>query len=128
MKETANRWFEGSANAAGILACGLRHPDNTTLTNCGANGFSDELVTNGMRCAADMFEVLRLNRIDYGRLCWIYSKAGFHCERRPDGMCLGIFLPVTAMPGHVAAMDQLFQEFQNLKAPHRGPDKLRIAS
>jgi hypothetical protein len=113
MKEEISQWFEQSAPFEGILACGVRHPDRTTVTKSWADGFSDLSIENALRCVADLFQVLPLSHLPQGRVRWVYRNALLHCERRADGICLGIFTANEA-GCDAASLDRLFTEFQTL--------------
>ena len=67
MKELINQWFEQSAPFEGILACGVRHPDQTVVAKTWSDGFTEVGMENALRCVADCFQVLQLNRIPLAR-------------------------------------------------------------
>jgi hypothetical protein len=114
MKEEIRQWFEQSAPFAGILACGLRHPDRTTVTKSWSELFSDLAIENALRCLADFFQVLPLNRLPQGRVRWVYEEALLHCERRADGICLGLFTTREESAYDAAGVERVFAEFQAL--------------
>jgi hypothetical protein len=116
MKDVVRQWFEQSAPFEGILACGVRHPDRSTVTKAWADGFNDLAIDNALRCVADLFQVLPLNRFPQGRVRWVYELAVLHCERRDDGICLAVF---TARDGgdartNLTDLERMFGEFQTL--------------
>jgi len=113
MKELINQWFEQSDPFEGILACGVRYPDQTAVAKTWSDGFSEVAVENAMRCVADCFQVLQLNRIPLTRTRWVYQGALLQCERRPDGTCLGVFLTREAEPD-LTGLNRFFTEFQAL--------------
>lgn len=117
MKELINQWFEQSAPFQGIMACGVRHPDQSSVSKVWADGFTEMSVENALRCVVDMFQVLHLNRIPPGRLRWVYQGAFLHCERRADGSCLGVFIPKDAERVDLVGLDRFFGEFQALAQP-----------
>jgi hypothetical protein len=114
MKELINQWFEQSDPFEGILACGVRYPDQTAVAKTWSDGFTEVGVENALRCVVDCFQVLQLNRIPPARIGWIYQGALLQCERRPDGTCLGVFLTRETESVDLAGMDRLFTEFQAL--------------
>lgn len=114
MKELINQWFEQSAPFQGILACGVSHPDQSTVAKVWADAFTEMAVENALRCVADLFQVLHLNRIPSGRVRWVYQGAFLHCERRPDGACLGVFIPRNPDSVDAAGLERVFGEFQAL--------------
>jgi hypothetical protein len=114
MKEMINQWFEQSAPFEGILACGLRHTDQSAATKTWADGFTEMAVENALRCITDVFQVLQFNRIVPGRIRWVYQGALLHCERRGDGICLGVFTRRDVSTVDQAGLDRFFTEFQAL--------------
>jgi len=114
MKDMVNQWFEQSAPFEGILACGLRHTDQSAAMKTWADGFTEMAVENALRCIADVFQVLQFNRIAPGRLRWVYQGALLHCERRGDGICLGVFTRRDVSAVDQAGLDRFFSEFQAL--------------
>lgn len=114
MKELVNQWFEQSAPFEGILACGLRFPDQTSVSKTWADGFEGGAVENALRCVVDGFQVVQLNRINPSRLRWVYSAALLYCERRQDGTCLGVFTAKDVESVDLNALERLFGEFQTV--------------
>ena len=114
MKDLINQWFDQSAPFEGILACGVRHPDQSAITKTWADGFSEMALENALRCMADLFHVLQLNRIPPARVRWVYAGALFHCERRADGSCLGVFTGKDSDTLDRSGLDRFFLEFQAL--------------
>ena len=114
MKELINQWFEQSSPFEGILACGVRHLDQSTVSKTWSDGFPEVGVENAMRCVVDCFQVLQLNRIPSARIRWLYQGALLQCERRQDGTCLGVFLTRETESLDLASLDRFFAEFQAL--------------
>jgi hypothetical protein len=114
MNEQISQWFEQSAPFEGILACGIRRPDHSTMTKSWAEGYSELAMENTLRCVADLFQVLPLNRLPQGRVRWVYENALLHCERRADGTCLGIFTLREETHCDAAGLERVFAEFQAL--------------
>jgi hypothetical protein len=112
MKALLNQWFEQTAPFQGILACGVRHADRTSVSKTWTDGYAEMNVENAVRCAADLYQVMQVNKIPMGRARWIYQAAWFHCERRPDGTCLGVFTPSDPGIIDVNGLERFFLEFQ----------------
>jgi hypothetical protein len=112
MRDLVNQWFEQSAPFQGILACGVRHPDRTTVCKTLADGYTEAGVENALRCVADVCQVMQVNRVPVGRHRWVFEQALFHCERRPDGACLGVFTPRETHDLDAEGMERFFSEFQ----------------
>jgi len=112
MKDQVNQWFEQSVPFEGILACGVRFPDQTSATKIWADGFEDVAVENALRCVVDGFQIVQMNRINPYRLRWVYSGAFLYCERRQDGTCLGVFTAKTIESTGREELERFFGEFQ----------------
>lgn len=117
MKEQINQWFEQSAPFEGILACGIRQSDHSMMTKSWSNGYPELAIENALRCVADLFQVIPLNRLPAGRVRWIYENALLHCERRADGACLGIFTVREEGRCDAAGLERIFAEFQAVAKP-----------
>lgn len=117
MKELVNQWFEQTAPFQGILACGLRHPDQSAISKTWTDGFPELAVDNAIRCATDLYQVMALNRIAPGRVRWVYQGAVLCCERRADGTCLGVFISRDERLLDSAGVERIFGEFQSLAKP-----------
>jgi len=109
-----NQWFEQSSPFEGTLACGVRHTDQSAIVKTWTDGFTEMAVENALRCVVDLFHVLPLNRIASGRIRWVYQGVLFHCERRGDGICLGVFTGRDNSALDLAGLDRFFSEFQAL--------------
>jgi hypothetical protein len=114
MKELSNQWFEQSSPFQGILACGIRHPDQSAISKVWSDGFTEMAVENAMRCIADFFQIVQLNRIPPGRVRWSYEKAFVYCERRADGTCLSFFTLRDPAAVDLDGLERMFGEFQGL--------------
>jgi len=112
MKELVNQWFEQTAPFQGIVACGVRHADRTSVSKTWTDGYAEMDVENAVRCAADLYQVMLVNKIPMGRARWVYRGALFHCERRADGSCLGVFTPRDPAAVDLGGLERFFSEFQ----------------
>ena len=115
MKESTNLWLSSAARLPGVLACGVRYPDNSTFTQSWAEGFAPERLDNALRCVADTFQVLNLNRVPATSVRWVYEQAFLYCARRSDGICLGIFCTKDLQQKSPGAIERLLADFQSLR-------------
>ncbi len=90
LKEGLENWLDSVPPLAGVLACGMRMPDRSTVNRSFDDGFPDASLDNAWRCVADTLQVLRSQRLPGRRLCWTYENHLLHCAVRPDGAFLGI--------------------------------------
>jgi len=116
MKESLSQWLSRRAPLRGVLACGVRFPDKTSLTQCWSSEFTAPSLENAWRCASDAFQVLRVNFFPNERVRWVYEKALLHCARREDGICLGIFTARDGGAVDAAEIERLLAEFCALRA------------
>jgi hypothetical protein len=115
MKEAIHLWLHESARLPGILACGVRHADHSGFAQGFSPVFPQAALENAVRCVADTFMVLQLNRLPTERLRWVYDKAFLYATRRKDGSVLILATardPESCPPETVEA---LFQEFHSLR-------------
>ena len=115
MNEFLSQWLNQRARLPGVLACGVRFPDKTSLTQSWSPDFTARSLEHAWRCASDAFQVLRVNFFPDQRVRWVYEKALLLCSRREDGICLGIF--TAKSPGAVDAgeIERLIAEFRALR-------------
>jgi len=120
MKESLGQWLSQRTRLRGVLACGVRFPDKTSLTQSWSPEFTESSLENAWRCASDAFQVLRGNSFPNERVRWIYEKAILYCARREDGICLGIFTTKDKGTVDAAEIEQLIAEFCALRADPQG--------
>jgi len=116
MKAVINQWFEQCAPFEGIQACCVRHVDESSICKSWANGYDDLALDTALRCVSDVHQVLQFNKISATRLRWVYENALLHCERRADGVCLGIFTVRDEESIDRDGLGRIFAEFQALDA------------
>ena len=85
------QWIAKKTGTAGVLAFGVHGFDKSNFTlSCDA-AFPAEALENAWRCVSETLSVLQLNRFPTARFRWVFQQVVLHCERRRDGVCLGIF-------------------------------------
>ncbi len=112
MNEFLSQWLHQRARLPGVLACGVRFPDKTSLTQSWSPEFSAPSLNNAWRCASDAFQVLRVNFFPDERVRWVYERALLLCTRREDGICLGIFTAKDPGAVDAAEIERLIAEFR----------------
>ena len=115
MKEVINEWLNRRAKLMGGLACGVRFPDKTSLTQTWSQEFPAQALDNAWRCASDAFQVLKANVFPNERVSWVYEKVLLHCARREDEICLGIFTAKDLGAVDGAEIERLIAEFRALR-------------
>src|SRR6266496_4333629 len=61
MKDILQQWLAQRTQVSGVLACGIRFPDKTSLTQSWSKEFPVESLENAWRCVSDTFQVLKIN-------------------------------------------------------------------
>lgn len=114
MKPAIQQWIANNARIAGVLAFGLHGPDKSSFTLSCHDSFSPEALENAWRCVAETIPVLQLNRFPTARFRWVFKEVVLYCERRRDGVCLGIFAKNNAQLFDANELDRLLIEFHGL--------------
>jgi hypothetical protein len=114
MKAPVSQWFEEQRALRGIMAAAVRAADKTTTAKLWSKEFAKDAVENALRCVADIYQVLPLNGVFPARLRLVYRQAWLHCERGPDGSCLGVFSLPDPQGYDAAALEKRFKEFRIL--------------
>ena len=115
MKDQLNQWLSQRAQAAGIQACGLRYSDQTTVTEVRQLDFTREALENAWRCVDDLFQVARHHGCPAAYLRWSFDQSNLHCLARADGTCLMAFTTSKAHELDTAALQAMFEDFQQSK-------------
>jgi hypothetical protein len=114
MKTEINQWLRQRAQPVGGLACGVRFPDKTSLTQSWSSDFPNRALENAWRCASDAFQVLKINFFSHDYVRWVYENAFLYCTRREDGICLGIFTAKDPRAFNADEIERLLAEFRAL--------------
>src|SRR5205823_15034473 len=91
MKAILQHWLAERTQIMGVLACGIRFPDKTSLTQSWSKEFPPQALENAWRCVSDTFQVLKINFFPNEQIRWVYENAFLYCVRRNDGLCLAMF-------------------------------------
>ena len=116
MKEVIDQWLRERVQLVGGLACGVRFPDKSSLTQSWSSDFPIKALDNAWRCASDAFQVLKINFFPHEYVRWAYENAFLYCARRDDGICLGIFISKDLHAFNSEEVEQLLAEFRLLNA------------
>ena len=114
MKEAVHQWLEEMTPVSGVLACGVRYPDQTSATKSWSDRYPEAALDGAWRSVADAFQVLKLNRLPGERMRWVYERALLYCERRKDGACLAFFTHRDPEAVDLEGVVRLIQEFHAL--------------
>ncbi len=115
-KEMTNRWLARNAKAKGILACGVRHPDQTTFNHAASSSdISTAALDNSWECVSSTFAFLKQHKNEVDQMCWVFENFLLHCALRSDETCLGILTSKNADEHDPAVVNRLISEFKSLK-------------
>ena len=114
MKVILQQWLAERTQITGVLACGIRFPDKTSLTQSWSNEFPVESLENAWRCVSDTFQVLKINFFPNEQIRWVYENAFLYCGRRYDGIFLAIFTCKDPDVFDQENIEQLIVEFRAL--------------
>jgi hypothetical protein len=114
MNPAIQQWIANNAQIAGVLAFGVHGADKSSFTFSCHPSFSAQALENAWRCVAETIAVLQLNRFPTARFRWVFKEVVLHCERRRDGICLGIFAKNDAQLSSASELDRLLIEFHGL--------------
>jgi hypothetical protein len=107
-------WLAAKKTVAGLLALVVSVPGQPALIEtCGspAPGASFE---TAWRALSEAIPVLQLNDFPTACFRFVFEQALIHCERREDGVCIGVFARhgQTRLPP--AQLERLLAEFHAL--------------
>ena len=112
MKEAVKQWMTRAGAIPGLLACGVRFPDQSVVLHTALPDLAPATLEIALRGLADTFQVLSVHRIPATRFRLVYEQGYLYCIRRPDELLLGIFtsradLDAAALEPFVASFFEL---------------------
>ena len=119
MKEITNRWLTRSAKGKGVLACGIRYPDQTTSNHTFSSDFNPAVLDNSWECVSTTFQFLKQHQNDVDQMCWVFDNFRLHCAIRADNTCLGIFTSKNEKDYEASVVNRMISEFQGLKTSEK---------
>jgi hypothetical protein len=119
IKELTNRWLTRTAKSKGILACGIRYPDQTTFNQSQSPNFTPEGLDSSLEHVASTFNFLKQQNSDVDHMCWVFENHLLYCASRKDEVCLGIFTSKDKEEHDSGAINRLIAEFKTLKSSTR---------
>jgi hypothetical protein len=114
MKHIFHQWLDQLPAIPGVLACGVRFPDRSSMNRSWSGEFPDDALDNAWRCAADTFDVLRLHQLPERRLRWLFGRHALHCEKRADSIFLGVFTTKVLQDEDDISFKQIVADFHSV--------------
>jgi hypothetical protein len=112
MNAALNDWLTHKTQLPGVLACGLRYANATTVNQSYSLDYPPEKLDQAWFSVAETFEVAHLHRFPAPMLQWVFAHAQLYGLRRPDKTCLGIFVANDPQAVDATALARLFDEFK----------------
>jgi hypothetical protein len=113
-RTTFTHWLSENKTVAGLLALVVSAPGQTALIEECGSSFPGASFDTGWRCLAETISVLQLNDFPTGCFRFIFEQALVHCERREDGVCIGVFASRGGNQLPAEQLDRLLSEFHAL--------------
>ncbi|HWD18648.1 MAG TPA: hypothetical protein VHB20_05170 [Verrucomicrobiae bacterium] len=102
-------WLDKTANYSGILACGIRQPNQTTYVRSYHETFSEPRLTELMQKLTETAFNLRQSQLGGSRLRWAFEHGRIHTARRTDGALA--MLAVNNDPSTGPVVEEILGEF-----------------
>lgn len=118
MNISATDWLDKALQLDGVTAAAICSPDGAETAKVKEQNTDVAAVEHAVRCAADVFAVLRFQKIQTQWLKFEFEKAHFYCITNADGHCLGFFVSKDGQPHPTNQLEQFIAEFAESKNVH----------
>jgi len=118
MNATTNQWLDKSLRLPGVLAAATYRSDSAVTVQSLSPDFEPPAIEHAVKCAADVFAVLRFQQLPAEWLRWEFEKASFYCVCRNDQRGLGLFISKDPRQVNAAEIERFLTEFS-----HSGGEK-----
>jgi hypothetical protein len=120
-KSNFHQWMTANKSVAGLLALAIYVPGQPVIIkNCGGSG--EDGYDNAWRAVAEVIPVLQLNDFPTGCFRFIFENALVHCERREDGVCVGVFARHGQTRLAPTQLDRILAEFHAIDGAGAVPE------
>jgi hypothetical protein len=107
-------WLAANKTVAGVLALVVSVPGQPALIEQSASSFAAPSFEVAWRSLAETIPVLQFNNFPTGCFRFIFEHAVVHCERREDGVCIGVFARRNQSQLPAPELDRILAEFHAL--------------
>lgn len=111
MKELFESWLSQIADDVGILACGIRFPDSTFMTQSFAFDFAADQWDAIWKQLDETVQTLRHRRLPGAWQCWQFERHYLQWITRPDGLALGLLASLETAQPHTEYIQSLIEQF-----------------
>lgn len=118
MNASATNWLDKALELEGVTAAAICAPDGAATAKVKEQNTDVAAVEHAVRCAADVFAVLRFQKIQTQWLKFEFEKAHFYCTTNIHGHCLGFFVSKDSQPHSTNQLEQFIAEFAGSKNLH----------
>jgi|GEM_PF-2780514 len=104
-------WLDKALQLDAVTAAAICTPDGAATAKVKEQNADVAAVEHAVRCAVDVFAVLRFQKIQTQWLKFEFEKAHFYCTTNTDGHCLGFFVSKDSQPHSTNQLEQFIAEF-----------------
>jgi AAA+ ATPase superfamily predicted ATPase len=102
-------WVEKTADYSGVLACGVRLPNQSIAIKTFDEAFPEDRLKELLQCLAEVAFTLRNSQLGSSRLRWVFEHRRLQSVRRKDG-ALAV-LVMSKAHDHDLAIEELITGF-----------------
>lgn len=111
MRDNITDWLDKALQLDGVAAAAICTLEGTVIAKAKDQNTDTAAVEHAIRCAADVFAVLRFQKIQTKWLRFEFEKAHFYCATDTNKHCLAVLVPKdNQLPG-LAQLEQFIAEF-----------------
>jgi hypothetical protein len=114
MKAAFQTWLELRGRLPGVLGCGIRFPDHTSLGRANITATAADKMDQAWHQVAEVMTGLAQHRLAATRSLWTFAEGQVHCALRPDGIVLALIPPASTHAYSPAVIETLIREFMDL--------------
>ncbi len=111
MSSDISLWLERALELEGVTAAAVCLPDGTAVSKAKMQQLDTAAVEHAVKCAADVFAVLRVQKIPTQWLRFEFDTAHFYCATNPEKICLGFLIHKGGQPAGAERHEQFLAQF-----------------
>ena len=111
MKEIFESWLGQISGEVGLLACGVRLPDGSFLTQSFSYDFPADQWDVVWKKLDETAHTFSLRHLPVARQCWKFERHHLYWAMRPDGLAFGLLATQDALQVNGDYIQSLFEEF-----------------
>ncbi|MCS7337948.1 MAG: hypothetical protein NZ739_06870 [Verrucomicrobiae bacterium] len=111
MEPVANDWLDKALGLDGVYAAAICAPDGTARSRATNESPDIPAIEHAVRCAADVFAVLRFQKIPAKWLRLEFDNAHLYCATNHTKHCFGLLVKKADAQPVTSQIEQLLTEF-----------------